>query len=491
MVRRAPTHLNPGPGTSRSPGRPRRPWRRSLELLQLVVVLAVIGVVVAVIRPTYLQVTGRAADEAALAELRVTWKVAYSEYLLRGGDGPFTYEDFLAWLNPPPDGEAALGPGTWARLLPVGDRKVVPGASGAWAPGELAADVAPNGQQAALATRSRSGRCVVLVGDGEQILAAGVVSWNPVTGCDSAGAGELDPALAPVVSSMVPAGPEPVAAEPAWSVTGSDVVAVFERVRGATGYSVVCEPGSGDPVVVTVTADPDEGVDPDGPEGPEGPGQREVPVTLSAGTWQCRVDVTHPGGVVVGSPTQLEVTGGGSGSGDPGPGVDVWDAQVSGYCGKVVAAVAGAALTQVTVTRTDGTTWMAWPGVSDDGWVGSPGGTVASVTAVVSGPGLGTVEITGSVVSCGSLPSNRPVIVAAFDDDGFTVASTKDLSNVVARWPDGTTYKWDGLTEPTGAWAGTGSVSGIWVKSGSNASGDCPGCGQWFGNPHADPPWSP
>jgi LPXTG-motif cell wall-anchored protein len=63
--------------------------------------------------------------------------------------------------------------------------------------------------------------------------------------------------------------------------------------------------------------------------------------------------------------------------------------------------------------------------------------------------------------------------------------SSKDLSNVVARFCDGTTQRFEGLSGYVGTFAGTGAnankqITTVWVKSGNNASGDGPGYGQRF-----------
>jgi hypothetical protein len=77
----------------------------------------------------------------------------------------------------------------------------------------------------------------------------------------------------------------------------------------------------------------------------------------------------------------------------------------------------------------------------------------------------------------------------AFQDNGkqAVVASEKDLSNVVLKFMDFTTQKWDNLSGKTGTFYGTGAnagkqLRGAWVKSGCNASGDGPGYGEWFPN---------
>jgi hypothetical protein len=70
-----------------------------------------------------------------------------------------------------------------------------------------------------------------------------------------------------------------------------------------------------------------------------------------------------------------------------------------------------------------------------------------------------------------------------------SIQSTKDLSNVVLEYADGTHQKFDGLSQgQTGTFAGTGAnagkaITGLWVKSGCNASGDGPGYGERFDSP--------
>lgn len=78
-----------------------------------------------------------------------------------------------------------------------------------------------------------------------------------------------------------------------------------------------------------------------------------------------------------------------------------------------------------------------------------------------------------------------PHIDVTFKGTSISVVSTKDLSNVVLKFSNNNTYKFDGLTGKTGTFSGTGSNSGkqivtAWVKSGSNASGDGPGYGERF-----------
>jgi hypothetical protein len=60
------------------------------------------------------------------------------------------------------------------------------------------------------------------------------------------------------------------------------------------------------------------------------------------------------------------------------------------------------------------------------------------------------------------------------------VTSTKDLSNVVLGFSDGTTQKIEGLSAPTGTFGGGKTITRIWVKSGCNDSGEGPGYGERF-----------
>ncbi|MGD9127517.1 MAG: vWA domain-containing protein, partial [Planctomycetia bacterium] len=79
----------------------------------------------------------------------------------------------------------------------------------------------------------------------------------------------------------------------------------------------------------------------------------------------------------------------------------------------------------------------------------------------------------------------EPQISVTFRGDDVYVESSKDLSNVVMEFTDGSRQKIEGLTSPTGAFRGTGynynkQIRKIWVKSGSNASGEGPGYGERF-----------
>ena len=80
-----------------------------------------------------------------------------------------------------------------------------------------------------------------------------------------------------------------------------------------------------------------------------------------------------------------------------------------------------------------------------------------------------------------------PEIDVTFDCDSVTPTSTKELSNVVIKFCDGSEdYKYDGLSgysDTFGEEFGKG-IAGVWVKSGCNSSGDGPGYGEFFSNPY-------
>jgi hypothetical protein len=68
------------------------------------------------------------------------------------------------------------------------------------------------------------------------------------------------------------------------------------------------------------------------------------------------------------------------------------------------------------------------------------------------------------------------------------VTSTKDLSNVVLSFCDGTTQKFDDLSGHRRKLSGTGEnrwkeICCVWIKSGCNSRGDGPGYGEKILNP--------
>lgn len=84
-----------------------------------------------------------------------------------------------------------------------------------------------------------------------------------------------------------------------------------------------------------------------------------------------------------------------------------------------------------------------------------------------------------------------PTVGAEFsaDDLMVNVDSTKDLSNVVLLYSDGSVEKYDSLSGHELSFMGVGdndgkTLSGVWIKSGCNHSGDGPGYGEFVANEH-------
>lgn len=82
-----------------------------------------------------------------------------------------------------------------------------------------------------------------------------------------------------------------------------------------------------------------------------------------------------------------------------------------------------------------------------------------------------------------------PRVGASFSNNHQTVTatSTLDLSNVVLKFSDETTQKFDGLSGNSIVLSGTADnegkcIIGVWIKSGCNQSGDGPGYGKWIPN---------
>ena len=78
-----------------------------------------------------------------------------------------------------------------------------------------------------------------------------------------------------------------------------------------------------------------------------------------------------------------------------------------------------------------------------------------------------------------------PQIHVTFLEKHVYVTSTKELSNVVVRYSNGATVKFDNLSGTSGTFGNTGTyknyrVDTCWVKSGPNDSGDGPGYGERF-----------
>lgn len=77
------------------------------------------------------------------------------------------------------------------------------------------------------------------------------------------------------------------------------------------------------------------------------------------------------------------------------------------------------------------------------------------------------------------------ITVVWTSDTSVAVASTKEISNVVLEDCSGVHYKYDDLDGLVGTFEHPSgeAITTVWVKSGSNNSGDGPGYGEKFTNP--------
>lgn len=85
----------------------------------------------------------------------------------------------------------------------------------------------------------------------------------------------------------------------------------------------------------------------------------------------------------------------------------------------------------------------------------------------------------------------EPQITVTFRSNDVYVVSTKDLSNVVLQFSDGSTQKFDELSGKTGTFKGTGInanklIIRCWIKSGSNDTYEGPGYGERFEDTNAN-----
>jgi Flp pilus assembly protein TadG len=100
--------------------------------------------------------------------------------------------------------------------------------------------------------------------------------------------------------------------------------------------------------------------------------------------------------------------------------------------------------------------------------------------------GYETANISAEAIAVGA-----PTTDQSNSFNSVYVTSSKDLSNVVLLFYDGSTQKFEGLHGYTATFQGTGEqegkeVHGCWIKSGCNASGDGPGYGEFIEFPGDD-----
>lgn len=112
---------------------------------------------------------------------------------------------------------------------------------------------------------------------------------------------------------------------------------------------------------------------------------------------------------------------------------------------------------------------------------------LAQMWADLGSPTYGDMGFEPEYVTFSGQPASGavPHIEVTWKGDKISVVSTKDLSNVVLKYENNRTQKFEGLHGRTGTFQGTGSNSGqlietCWIKSGSNSSGDGPGYGERF-----------
>ncbi|MCA9039909.1 MAG: hypothetical protein KDA65_06115 [Planctomycetaceae bacterium] len=101
-------------------------------------------------------------------------------------------------------------------------------------------------------------------------------------------------------------------------------------------------------------------------------------------------------------------------------------------------------------------------------------------------PTYGNLQFNNDWATFSGQPASGPIphIEVTWKNREVYIESTKDLSNVVLQFTDGTTHKFDNLdTNPslTGSFSYYNKkIATAWVKSGSNESGDGPGYGERF-----------
>jgi hypothetical protein len=92
----------------------------------------------------------------------------------------------------------------------------------------------------------------------------------------------------------------------------------------------------------------------------------------------------------------------------------------------------------------------------------------------------------GLVLDCS--PGSLTTIHVEFTCDSITVYTCKDLSNVVIETEDGERQRVEGLNGQVNSFSVPvgQTITGVWVKSGPNFSGDGPGYGERFDAPEQD-----
>ncbi len=113
---------------------------------------------------------------------------------------------------------------------------------------------------------------------------------------------------------------------------------------------------------------------------------------------------------------------------------------------------------------------------------------LAQMYQELGNPVYGNMQFDPQYITVNGQPpqnNSQPQITVEYRYKSVYVTSTKDLSNVVLKFSNGRTQKFDNLSGKTGLFKGTGSnrnrpIYRVWVKSGNNASGEGPGYGEPF-----------
>lgn len=106
-----------------------------------------------------------------------------------------------------------------------------------------------------------------------------------------------------------------------------------------------------------------------------------------------------------------------------------------------------------------------------------------------AGVSVQTREVKYEALSTDDPTVCMPSVGAVFGGNhkSVVVSSTKDLSNVVLKFNDNTTQKFDNLSGLSGTFEASGvhaekCIVGVWIKSGCNSSNDGPGYGEFVAN---------
>jgi large repetitive protein len=138
-------------------------------------------------------------------------------------------------------------------------------------------------------------------------------------------------------------------------------------------------------------------------------------------------------------------------------------------------------------SSTDGPGYGEWKPNSAFG--GSCGEPIAPETTTSTTPTAPTAPASETTSTPTTSENCVPTVGAVFSNDHKLVqaTSTKDLSNVVLKFSDNATQKFDNLSGLHGTFQGTAGnvgkcIVGVWIKSGCNSSNDGPGYGEWRSN---------